>query len=364
MIDASTSPAYDAVLLVSFGGPEGPDDVLPFLENVTRGRGIPPERLAEVAEHYQLFGGVSPINAQNAALLAALRKELADEQLDLPVYWGNRNWDPYLGDAVRAMASDGVRRALAFVTTAYSSYSGCRQYRENLFDAAEQVPGAPVIDKIRPYFDHPGFVGPFVDATVEALGELPHAVRAGARLVFTTHSIPTAQADGSGALPGAGGGYVAQHRAVATLVAEGVARETGAEHRWDLVYQSRSGPPSQPWLEPDVGEHLEQLAADGVPAVVVVPIGFVSDHLEVVYDLDTLARQTAGLLDLPMIRAATPGTDPRFVAMVVDLVRERVDGRPPGQRAALSALGPWRDVCLPDCCPNPRGPRPALAGSD
>ncbi len=363
MTDAPVT-AYDAVLLVSFGGPEGPDDVLPFLQNVTRGRGIPTDRLAEVAEHYQLFGGVSPINAQNTALLSALRKELADQQLDLPVYWGNRNWDPYLADAIGAMARDGVRRALAFVTAAYSSYSGCRQYRENLFDAAQQVPGAPAIDKIRPYFDHPGFVGPFADATVAALAELPHAVRAGARLVFTTHSIPTGQADASGALPGPGGAYVAQHRAAATLVAERVAREAGERHDWDLVFQSRSGPPSQPWLEPDVGLHLEQLAADCVPAAVLVPIGFVSDHLEVVYDLDTLARQTADLVGLPVARAATPGTDPRFVAMIVDLVRERIEGRPVGRRAALSALGPWRDVCVAGCCPNPRAPRPALAGSD
>jgi ferrochelatase len=352
------------VLLVSFGGPEGPDDVLPFLQNVTRGRAIPPERLDEVAEHYLLFGGVSPINAQNAALLAALRKELDDHQLDLPVYWGNRNWDPYLADAVAAMARDGVRRALAFVTAAYSSYSGCRQYRENLFDAADRVAHAPAIDKIRPYFDHPGFVGPVADATLEALGELPHTLRSGARLAFTTHSIPVAQADSSGALAGAGGAYVAQHRATAALVAEHVARETGVAYRWDLVFQSRSGAPSQLWLEPDVAVHLEQLAADAVPAVVVVPIGFVSDHIEVVYDLDTLARQTADLLGLPMVRAATPGTDPRFVAMIVDLVRERVEGSPAPRRDALSALGLWPDVCVAGCCPNPRAPRPALAGGD
>jgi ferrochelatase len=362
--DASAVPAYDGVLLVSFGGPEGPEDVLPFLQNVTRGRAIPPDRLTEVAEHYLLFGGVSPINAQNAALLAALRKELADEQLDLPVYWGNRNWDPLLVDAVAAMARDGVRRVLAFVTAAYSSYSVCRQYREDLFDAVQQVPGAPAIDKIRPYFDHPGFVEPFVDATVGALSELPQAVRAEARLVFTTHSIPTAQADSSGALAGLGGAYVAQHRATAGLVADGVAAQTGVEQGWDLVFQSRSGPPAQPWLQPDVAEHLEQLTVDGVPAAVVVPIGFVSDHMEVVYDLDTLARQTADLAGLPLVRAATPGTDPRFVAMIVDLVRERLEGRPAGRRAALSALGPWRDVCVAGCCPNPRAPRPALAGSD
>jgi protoporphyrin/coproporphyrin ferrochelatase len=355
---------YDAVLLVSFGGPEGPGDVLPFLENVTRGRGIPRERLVEVGAHYQLFGGVSPINAQNAELMGALRSELAAGGPDLPVYWGNRNWDPYLLDAVTRMRDDGVRRALAFVTSAYSSYSGCRQYRENLFDACALVEGAPEIDKVRAYFDHPGLVEPFVDTTIEALTQLPPRAMHGARLVFTTHSIPMSQADSSGRLDGPGGAYVAQHLATAGLIAARVAKETGVEREWDLVYQSRSGPPSQPWLEPDVAEHLEQLAVSGVPAVVVVPIGFVSDHMEVVYDLDVLARETADRLALPMVRAATPGTDPRFVAMVVDLVRERLDERPAGERAALSPLGPWRDVCLAGCCPSPRGPRPALAGMD
>ena len=355
---------YDAVLLVSFGGPEGPADVVPFLENVTRGRGIPRERLEEVGAHYQLFGGVSPINAQNAALLDALRAELAEHGPDLPVYWGNRNWDPYLVDAVTAMRDGGVRRALAFVTAAYSSYSGCRQYRENLFDACAAVAGAPQIDKVRAYFDHPGFVEPFVDTTIEALTTLPGATADGARLVFTTHSVPTAQADASGRLEAPGGAYVAQHLETARLVAARVAAETGREREWDLAYQSRSGPPTQPWLEPDVSDHLESLAAQGVPAAVLVPIGFVSDHMEVVYDLDVLARETADRLGFPLARAATPGTDPRFVSMVADLVRERLDDRAPGERAALSPLGPWRDVCLAGCCPNPRGVRPAVAGSD
>ena len=355
---------YDAVLLVSFGGPEGPEDVVPFLENVTRGRGIPRERLEEVGAHYQLFGGVSPINAQNAALLDALRAELAERGLDLPVYWGNRNWDPYLVDAVTAMRDAGVRRALAFVTAAYSSYSGCRQYRENLFAACDAVEGAPQIDKVRAYFDHPGFVEPFVDTTIEALTTLPGHTADGARLVFTTHSVPTAQADASGRLETPGGAYVAQHLETARLVAARVAEETGREREWDLVYQSRSGAPGQPWLEPDVSDHLESLAAQGAPAAVLVPIGFVSDHMEVVYDLDVLAQETADQLGLPLARAATPGTDPRFVSMVADLVRERLDDRAPGERAALSPLGPWRDVCLAGCCPNPRGVRPAVAGSD
>ena len=352
------------MLLVSFGGPEGPDDVLPFLENVTRGRAIPRERLAEVAEHYLLFGGVSPINAQNAALRDALRRELAEQGMDLPVYWGNRNWRPYLRDAVRQMRDDGVDHAYAFVTAAYSSYSGCRQYREDIAAALAEVDRAPGVEKLRAYFDHPGFVEPFVDATLEALAELPAHVRHDAQLAFTTHSVPVAQADRSGCLEGPGGAYVAQHRAVAGLVAHRVAEESGHGRGWDLVYQSRSGPPGQPWLEPDVGDHLEQLSAAGVPAVVVVPIGFVSDHMEVVYDLDTLARGTAEALGMPFVRAATPGTDPRFVAMVADLVRERLDGRTAGRRAALSPLGPWRDICLAGCCPNPRGPRPAVSGSD
>ncbi len=262
------------------------------------------------------------------------------------------------------MRDAGVRRALAFVTSAYSSYSGCRQYRENLFDACAAVEGAPEIDKVRPYFDHPGFVEPFVDTTIEALTTLAPAAAEGAQLVFTTHSIPTAQADATGRLEGPGGAYLAQHRATAALVAGRVAAETGVVREWDLVYQSRSGPPGQPWLEPDVSEHLEYLAAQGVPAAVLVPIGFVSDHMEVVYDLDVLARETADRIALPMARAATPGTDPRFVSMVADLVRERLEDRAAGERSALSPLGPWRDACLAGCCPNPRGPRPAVAGED
>ncbi len=357
-------PAYDALLLVSFGGPEGPDDVLPFLQNVTRGRGIPADRLAEVGAHYQLFGGVSPINEQNRDFIAAWCAALAEAGIDLPVYWGNRNWDPYLPATFEQMAADGVRRVLALVTSAYSSYSGCRQYRENLAAAAGTGEEAIVVDKVRQYFDHPGFVEPFIDATVEALAALPDGDRDQAHLVFTTHSIPTAQADASGCLDSPGGAYVAQHRATAALVAAGVAAVTGHERRWQLVFQSRSGPPSQPWLEPDVGDHLEQLKVEGAPAAVLVPIGFVSDHLEVAYDLDVLARETADRIGLPVSRAATPGTDPRFVAMAVDLVRERLADVPAAERAALSSLGPWRDVCLAGCCPNPRAAVPAVAGSD
>jgi len=347
---------YDALLLVSFGGPEGPDDVIPFLKNVTRGHNIPRERLAEVGSHYAHFGGVSPINDQNRALLAALRADFAVHDLELPVYWGNRNWAPYLADALADMARDGVRRALAFVTSAYASYSGCRQYRENLADAAAEVgPDAPQLDKIRHYFNHPGFVEPMVRRTVAAVEELPAAVRAGAHLVFTTHSIPLAQMETSGP---DGGAYVVQHRETAALVADAVAVATGTRHSWDLVYQSRSGPPTQPWLEPDVGDHLEQLHRGGAPAGVLVPIGFVSDHVEVLWDLDVEARNRAAELGLPVVRAGTVGTDPQFVTMVRELVLERVGQAP---QRSLGALGASHDVCPAGCCPNPRGSRPAVA---
>ncbi|MFI1962617.1 ferrochelatase [Streptomyces pathocidini] len=362
---------YDALLLLSFGGPEGPDDVVPFLENVTRGRGIPRERLKEVGRHYFLFGGISPINAQNRELLDALRKDFAEHGLDLPVYWGNRNWAPYLADTLREIAADGRRRVLTLATSAYASYSGCRQYRENLADALAALEGEglplPRVDKLRHYFNHPGFVRPMVDATLAALAELPEAARAGAHLAFTTHSIPTAAADTSGPAEGHGdgGAYVAQHLDVARLIAEAVREATGVEHPWRLVYQSRSGAPHIPWLEPDICEHLEELHGAGAPAAVMVPIGFVSDHMEVKYDLDTEATAKAGELGLPVARAATVGADPRFAAAVRDLVLERAAterGRAV-DRCALGALGPSHDLCPVGCCPA-RAPRPAAAGAD
>ena len=365
---SSTGPGagaapYDALLLVSFGGPEGPDDVVPFLENVTRGRGIPRERLEEVGEHYYARGGVSPINGQNRALLAALEAELAARGVDLPVRWGNRNWDPYLGDALATLAGEGAQRVLALMTSAYSSYSGCRQYRENLFAAAEPLgERAPALDRVRHYFDHPGFVAPMVEHTVTALAGLPADVRPGARLVFVTHSVPVAMNDASGP---DGGAYLAQHRAVADLVADGVAAETGVARGADLVFCSRSGPPAQPWLEPDVNDHLEQLAEEGVPGAVLVPIGFVSDHMEVVHDLDTEALATAARIGLPCTRAATVGTHPLFVRGLVDLVLERaaVERGEAVERPALSPLGPSHDRCPAHCCPNLRDPdRPALCG--
>jgi ferrochelatase len=362
---------YDALLLLSFGGPEGPDDVVPFLENVTRGRGIPRERLKEVGRHYFLFGGVSPINAQNRELLDVLRKDFAEHGLDLPVYWGNRNWAPYLTDTLREISDAGHRRVLVLATSAYASYSGCRQYRENLAAAlavlGEEGRAAPRVDKLRHYFNHPGFVGPMVDSTLAALAALPPEVRDGARLAFCTHSIPTAAADTSGPVAGHGdgGAYVAQHLDTARVVAEAVRAADGVERPWELVYQSRSGAPSVPWLEPDICDHLEQQAADGAPAVVMVPIGFVSDHMEVKYDLDTEAAAKAAELGLPVARAATVGADPRFAAAVRELVLERAateQGRAPA-RCALGALGPSHDVCPAGCCPA-RTPLPAAAGMD
>ncbi|GHB71207.1 putative ferrochelatase [Streptomyces cirratus] len=363
---------YDALLLLSFGGPEGPEDVVPFLENVTRGRGIPRERLKEVGQHYFRFGGVSPINGQNRELLDALRKDFAEHGLDLPVYWGNRNWAPYLTDVLREMAADGRRRIAVLATSAYASYSGCRQYRENLADALaalaeEGVAELPRVDKLRHYFNHPGFVQPMVEGVLASLAALPQDVRAGAHLAFTTHSIPTAAADTSGPVEehGDGGAYVRQHLDVARLIADAVRAETGTELPWQLVYQSRSGAPHIPWLEPDICDHLESLHEAGAPAVVMVPIGFVSDHMEVLYDLDTEATAKAAELGLPIARSATVGADPRFAAAVRDLVLERAAAErgEAVERCALGALGPSHDLCAVGCCPA-RAPRPAAAGVD
>lgn len=374
MSDHHAAGPYDALLLLSFGGPEGPDDVVPFLENVTRGRGIPRERLKEVGQHYFLFGGVSPINAQNRELLDALRKDFSEHGLDLPVYWGNRNWAPLVTDTLRQMTDDGHRRVLVLATSAYASYSGCRQYRENLADslAALEAEGRPVprVDKLRHYFNHPGFVRPMTDAVLTALAALPEGVRDGARLAFTTHSVPTASADTSGPPElhtdnGEGGAYVAQHLDTARVIADAVREATGVDHPWKLVYQSRSGAPHIPWLEPDICDHLEELHADGAPAAVMVPIGFVSDHMEVKYDLDTEAAAKAAELGLPVARAATVGADPRFAAAVRELVLERaaVEQGLETRRCALGSLGPSHDVCPAGCCPA-RSPRPAAAGAE
>ncbi|MFD9585916.1 MULTISPECIES: ferrochelatase [unclassified Streptomyces] len=371
MPDVLDATPYDALLLLSFGGPEGPDDVVPFLENVTRGRGIPKERLKEVGQHYFLFDGISPINDQNRALLDVLRKDFADHGLDLPVYWGNRNWAPYLTDTLREMVTDGRRRILVLATSAYASYSGCRQYREDLAGAIAALESEglelPRIDKLRHYFNHPGFVGPMTEGVLRSLAELPEEVRADAHLAFTTHSIPTAAADTSGPVEGHGGGgaYVRQHLDVARLIVEEVRERTGVDHPWRLVYQSRSGAPHIPWLEPDICDHLEELHGAGAPAAVMVPIGFVSDHMEVLYDLDTEARAKAAELGLPVRRSATVGSDPRFAAAVRDLVLERAAAES-GRRVtpcALGALGASHDLCPVGCCPA-RTPKPAAAGAD
>ena len=325
---------YDAILIVSFGGPEGPDDVIPFLENVTRGRGIPRERLEVVGGHYHLFGGKSPINDQCRDLIAALEPALAEAQIDLTVYWGNRNWHPLLEDTVAQMAADGITHALAFITSATSSYSACRQYREDIERARETVGvDAPVIDKVRQYYDHPGFIEPMIDNTQLTIDRLDMPPR----LVFTAHSIPLSMASTSD--------YEAQLREVARLVATGV-----GHGEWDLVWQSRSGPPQVPWLEPDINDHLETLAASGTEHVVIVPIGFISDHMEVIFDLDTEAVATAARLGISMTRAATVGTDARFVSMIVELIEERRSGAP---ARALGGLAIRPDVCAVDCCPPP-----------
>ncbi|MEI5582830.1 MULTISPECIES: ferrochelatase [unclassified Agromyces] len=365
-----TPVAYDAILLAGFGGPEGQDDVIPFLRNVTRGRGIPDERLEEVAHHYRHFGGVSPINEHNRQLKAALEAELARRGVDLPVIWGNRNWDPYLNDAVREANERGFTKLIAIATSAYSSYSSCRQYREDYADALEDTGLGEVIriDKVRQFFDHPGFVTPFVEGLRDALGKLeaeqPGLNRATeVEVLFATHSIPTADAAKSGPAErgfGEGGAYAAQHLAVAEVVM----REAGAaDVPWQLVYQSRSGPPSQPWLEPDVNDAIAELPAAGRKAVVIVPLGFVSDHMEVMWDLDEEAMETAEEHGLAAVRVPTPGVHPAYVAGLVDLVMERVDGTPTADRPHLTDLGPWYDTCRPGCCENVRlGFKPALAG--
>lgn len=327
---------YDALLLVSFGGPEGMDDVMPFLENVVRGRNIPRARLEGVAEHYYAVDGVSPLNGQNRALMAALEAELAQHGPHLPIYWGNRNWTPYLTDTVQQMTDDGIKKALAIFTTAYSSYSSCRQYRENIAQARAAVgAGAPEIDKIRVFYNHPDFIAVNADLIQKALNQLPQNKRPAAHIAFTAHSIPTAMAQNCR--------YEAQLTEVAQLVSE----RLGHDH-WQLVYQSRSGPPTQPWLEPDVCDHLEALHGQSVQDVVVAPIGFLSDHMEVIHDLDTEAREVAHNLGLGFVRAETVGTQPQFVKMLRELIVERVTASP--IKRSIGQFGPSHDVCPVDCC--------------
>lgn len=333
---SSTPPSYDAILVVSFGGPEGMDDVIPFLENVLRSRNVPRERMLQVAYHYELFGGVSPLNKQNRALIAALKAELEANGPDLPIYWGNRNWHPFLTDTLRQMAVDGIKRALALFTSAYSSYSGCRQYREDIVRAQAEVgPDAPQVDKIRVFYNHPGFIAPNIENTRAALDQIPAERRSNTPLVFTAHSIPMNMARNSA--------YEAQLKETCRLVAEGA----GHIH-WTLVYQSRSGPPHQPWLEPDICAYLNELKANGTQDVVVMPIGFISDHMEVLYDLDTEARQLADDIGLNMIRAATVGTHPVFIQMIRELIVERMSEKP--TRRSLGTHGANHDICPVNCC--------------
>jgi protoporphyrin/coproporphyrin ferrochelatase len=348
---ASPSPVppstYDAVVLISFGGPEGPDEVSPFLENVTRGKDIPPQRLNEVARRYGLFDGVSPLNAQNRALLAALIGELNAHGPPLPVYWGNLHWHPLLGDTIRQMAEDGVRHALAFVTSAFGSYPGCRQYREDIQRAGQEAGhAAPQIDKLRLFYNHPGFIGPLAERVAAALAEVPAQRRGAARLVFTAHSIPLAMAERSP--------YEMQLREACRLVVEHLQEKEEAGRgagkiAWDLVFQSRSGPPAQPWLEPDVRDHLRRLHQSGPLAdAVIAPIGFLAESLELVYDLDIEARRLCDELGINMVRAAAVGNHPRFVRMIRELILERLD--PAAPRLALGTQGPWPDECPADCC--------------
>lgn len=341
---------FDAVLLLSFGGPEAPDQVMPFLEYVTRGRGIPRERLTGVADHYQLFGGVSPINAQNRALLAALGPALAGVGSALPLYWGNRNSEPWIGDVAVAMQAAGVRRPVVLVTSAYSSYSGCRQYREDL---AEAFAGTGIeVSKVAQFFDSEGFIAANADAVFASMQDAP----AGTRTVFVTHSVPlTADARR----------YVEQHEAVAREIARRVGERGIDLVDWQLAYCSRSGAPGQPWLEPDINEALRGFADSGCTDVCVAPIGFISDHMEVIFDLDTEAQATAQSLGIRMRRAATAGTSEAFIGGIVQLLIERAAiARGEGARGARVDIGcePARAVCAVDCCPNPRGQRPSLCG--
>jgi ferrochelatase len=332
---------YDAILIVSFGGPEQPADVMPFLENVLRGKNVPRDRMLEVAEHYYHFGGKSPINEQNRQLIAALKAELAEQGLQLPIYWGNRNWHPLLADTLRQMKADGISRALAFFTSAYSSYSGCRQYREDIARAQEAVGlGAPVVEKMRAFFNHPGFVEALSDRVQKALAKLPMERQETAQLLYTAHSIPLSMAGTCD--------YEKQLKETGRLVAERLGRE-----QCRLVYQSRSGPPSQPWLGPDILDALRELKAQGGSAdVVIAPIGFVSDHMEIIFDLDTQARDLCAELGLNMVRAETVGTHPRFIRMIRELICERMAQG--AERPALGGLGPRPDVCPVGCCALPQ----------
>ncbi len=332
---------YDAILVVSFGGPESKEEVMPFLENVLRGRNIPRDRILTVAEHYYHFEGKSPINQQTRELIAALQEELERKGPKLPIYWGNRNWHPLLAETLEKMKQDGVRRALGFVTSAYSSYSGCRQYREDIAQAQSEVgPGAPEVDKVRAFFNHPAFVETTIERVEEALRAVPENARGNVQIVYLAHSIPVSMANSSD--------YVKQLEEVRRLVSAELGQTNDV-----LVYQSRSGAPGQPWLEPDILDYLRRVKAENLAsAVVLAPISFVSDHMEVLYDLDIEARQLCDALGLPMTRARTVGVHPKFIGMIRELIVERMN--PDMERRAAGLLGPRVDLCAEDCCPPPQ----------
>ena len=347
MSESETRP-FDALLVVSFGGPEKPDDVIPFLENVLRGKPVPRERLLEVAEHYHHFNGVSPINAQVRDFIAALRGELTRTGIQLPIYWGNRNWHPMLAETLGQMKRDGIQRALAFVTSAYSSYSGCRQYRENIEQARQEVgPGAPQVDKIRVFYNHPGFIAANVDRIKVAFEQLPSEKRSNAKVAFTAHSIPLSMSTNCN--------YVKQIEETCRLIA---AELKISSDQWRLVYQSRSGRPGDPWLEPDIGDYIRELSSTGTKSMVIAPVGFLSDHMEILFDLDEEAQAISHEVGIEMARAETPGTHPAFVACIRELIEERLGLTT--EKRAIGQFGPNHDVCPTDCClyTVPQRPRP------
>lgn len=359
--------SYDAILFTTFGGPESPEEVMPFLERVTAGRGVPRERLEEVSHHYLALGGVSPINEQSRNLLKSLQEEFIKRGIETPIYWGNRNSHPFLAEALQQINTDGHHRILSFVSSAYSSYSGCRQYRENLAQALidTELREILTVDKVRPYFDHPGFITPFANGLTEVLETLKKdgTATSDTHIFFTTHSIPISMAETSG--PAAlrdgsnNGAYVAQHNAAITCILTAVATRFASEiPQWSLVYQSRSGTPHTPWLEPDIGDALRAAVTSGSSTVIVVPIGFISDHVEVIWDLDHEVKELADGLGIRYFRVATPGTSPEFVAGVVDLIQER---QTQSERKELSSIEGRTNYCTPECCPNPRKELPTVA---
>lgn len=340
---------YDAVLVVSFGGPEGLDDVMPFLDNVLRGLSLPPPAVKGIARRYEAFGGVSPINAHTRELIAAVEQDLAAHAINLPVYWGNRNWHPFLTDTIAEMREAGVKRAIAYVTSTFSSYSGCRRYREDLHAATDGVEGAPRIDKLRYGYNHPGFIAAVADRVREALEQTPSDRRADVPLVFTAHSLPVAMAEHAP--------YQAQLMEAARLVTEAIGRDA-----FELAYQSNNASYGNAWLEPRIEDVIVDKARGGQSHVIVIPIGFVCDHMEVVLDLDVDAQKIAAEHGITMIRAGTVGSHPAFVAMIRELIEERLRGT--GERAALGAYGPSHDICPADCCLSgrPGNPKPSLCG--